>query len=348
MQLYIGVDFHPHQQTACWCDRETGELKFKTLLHNLKEVRAFYQNFPPAVIGIEASSKAGWFEDLLSSMGHQLKVGNPSLIRKRATSRHKSDRRDAELIFTLLLKDEFPAIWRRSRENTEVLEILKMRLNLVKQRTQIYNQLQALAHDFGLEKGKMQSLYFQALVKSVETAPTTALRRRQLFELLDYLTRQIRELEEWLKSKAQTNEKVQLLMTQKGVGYMTALAVVNALGDISRFSRPAKQVPAFIGLEPLEDESAGKRKAGQISRAGNSVTRYLLGQSANIVARYDPSLKSFYKRLAKGKPKPVAKSATARKVLVKLSIMLRENISATEFDRRGRTVNDARNLQGLQ
>ncbi len=25
MTFYIGVDFHPHQQTLCWCDSGTGE-----------------------------------------------------------------------------------------------------------------------------------------------------------------------------------------------------------------------------------------------------------------------------------------------------------------------------------
>jgi hypothetical protein len=53
-------------------------------------------------------------------------------------------------------------------------------------------------------------------------------------------------------------------------------------------------------------------------------------------------LKSFYKRLSKKKPKAVAKTAAARKLLVKLSIMLRDNITADEFDRRGRAVGDAR------
>lgn len=26
MTLYMGVDFHPHQQTVCWCDAKTGEI----------------------------------------------------------------------------------------------------------------------------------------------------------------------------------------------------------------------------------------------------------------------------------------------------------------------------------
>ena len=40
--------------------------------------------------------------------------------------------------------------------------------------------------------------------------------------------------------------------------------------------------------------------------------------------------------LAKKKTKVVAKTAAARKLLVKLSIMLRDNITTVEFDQRGR------------
>ena len=67
-----------------------------------------------------------------------------------------------------------------------------------------------------------------------------------------------------------------------------------------------------------------------------------------IASRFDPTLKGFYKRLAKKKPKAVAKTATARKLLVKLSIMLRDNINADEFDQRGRTVGNARNIAGSE
>jgi transposase len=53
---------------------------------------------------------------MLIELGHELKVGNPSLIRARARSRHKSDKRDADLILDLLVKDEFPAVWRRPEQ----------------------------------------------------------------------------------------------------------------------------------------------------------------------------------------------------------------------------------------
>jgi hypothetical protein len=59
---------------------------------------------------------------------------------------------------------------------------------------------------------------------------------------------------------------VQLLQTQVGVGYLTALAVVPGVGDIPRFAQVSKQVTAFVGLEPLEKSRSTKIKFGGISK----------------------------------------------------------------------------------
>jgi transposase len=348
MSLYLGVDFHPHQQTVAWCDKRTGETGTLDLAHDLEKVREFYSSFSePATVGIEASAKAAWFEKMLFESKHKLLVGNPVLIRKRATSRHKNDRRDAELILDLLLRDEFPALWRRPPESNQILEILRLRSSLVRQRTQVYNRLQALAHSAGLPKGRMRTEAFQALVRSVEMDEAGSLARSQNFALLRSLHERIAELEEWLKKKA-VDAAVELLQTQKGVGYLTALAVVHTLGDVTRFARIGKQVASFAGLDPLERSSAGRIKFGNVSKAGSPLLRFQLGQAVQTAARYDARVKSFYKRLAKKKPKAVAKTAAARKLLVKLAIMLRDNITADEFDRRGPQVGNARFSAGSE
>ena len=342
MTLYIGVDFHPHQQTVAWCDTQTGETRTFDLAHDVEKVREFYSSLSePSVIGIEASSRARWFEEMLFENGHKLLVGDPVLIRKRATSRHKNDRRDAELILSLLMKGEFPALWRRSRESEQVLEILRLRSNLVRQRTQVYNRLQALAHNAGFPKGRIRTASFQSLLKAADMDETESLSRAHYFRLLDSLSRQIDELNEWLKKKKTDNTSVRLLMTQKGVGDLTALTVVHTLGDITRFTKVSKQVVKLAGLDSLENSSAGRIRFGKISKAGSALLRFQLGQAAQIAARHDARLKGFYKRLAKKKPKAVAKTAAARKLLVKLAIMLRDNITAEEFDRRGRAVGNA-------
>lgn len=347
MTLYIGVDFHPHQQTVSYCNTENGEVCQASLLNNPSQVRSFYEQFSKAVVGIEASSTAAWFENLLDELGHELKVGNPTLIRARARSRHKSDRRDADLILDLLLKEEFPGIWRRSRQSQSILEQLRFRHHLVKQRTQVCNRLQALAHNAGLPKRGMQTKKARAALMEAVLSETQSFQRRHLFELLDNLSERIQEIESWLDEKAIEDTKVQLLLTHKGIGLLSALSVVHTLGDVSRFSS-SKQAVAFLGLDPLERSSAGKVRFGAISKAGSGMLRHLLGQAMHVASRYDGELKAFYKRLATRRSKPVAKVAATRKLLVRLFIMLRDGIDYTEFKRRGSAVGMPEVSQGLQ
>ncbi len=347
MTLYIGVDFHPHQQTVSYCDTGQGEVHQASLAHNPEQVRRFYGQLPKAVVGIEASCTAAWFEQMLSELGHELKVGNPSQIRARARSRHKSDKRDADLILELLLKDEFPELWRRSIKSQSVLEQLRFRHHLVKQRTQVCNRLQALAHAAGLPKKGIQTKRARASLMEACLSETQSFERDQLFELLDDLTQRIKVLESWLEEKAAGDTKVQLLLTHKGVGLLSALAVVHTLGEISRFPS-SKEAVAYTGLDPLEQSSAGKVRFGSISKAGSAVLRHLLGQAMHVAARYDGELKAFYKRLANRRSKSIAKVATTRKLLIRLFIMLRDEIDYNEFKRRGSAVGMPVLSHGLQ
>ena len=319
------------------------------LHHDLEKVREFYSSFDqPAIVGIEASSRAGWFENMFDSTEHTLLVGDAYKIRKRSESRHKNDRLDAELILNLLMDGKFPAIWRRSKEQNQILDTLRVRLKLVGHRTAIYNRLQSLAHSVGLPKGKMKNVSFQDRLKAADMDEADDLQREILFGLLESYNRHIAELERWLDDKAENDDRTALLMTQKGVGYLTALALVNTIGDVSRFEKVPKQVTNFIGYDSMDKSSAGKRRFGAISKAGSPLVRFMIGQAAQIAIRYDPKLKAFHKRLSRRKPKAVAKTATARKLLVKLSIMLRDNISAQEFDRRGSAVGNARRSAGSE
>src|SRR5262252_5671122 len=108
--IYIGVDFHARQQTICYLTTEEGEIRFLQLKHHDKSVvRSFYAQFSEHVIvGLEASGYSPWFEELLRELGCEVWLGNPREIRRRARSRQKNDRRDAELILDLLLHNEFP------------------------------------------------------------------------------------------------------------------------------------------------------------------------------------------------------------------------------------------------
>jgi transposase len=325
MTLYIGVDFHPHQQTVSYCETKEGEVYQTALRHNPAQVRGFYAQFTEAVVGIEASGLASWFEQLMHDLGHELLVGNPRLIRARARSRHKSDKRDADLILDLLLKNEFPALWRRTPESQSVIELLRFRRALVTQRTQVCNRLQALAHGAGLPKRKLQSRRAREALLEAALSETQSFQRAELFGLLDELTVRIERVEQRLNERAETDERVRRVRSHTGVGLLSGLALVHTLGDVSRFSS-SKQVVAFVGLDPLERSSAGKTRTGAISKAGSPLLRELLGHAMHSAVRFDGELRAFYKRLAKRRSKSIAKVAATRKLLIRLFIMLRDGI----------------------
>ena len=72
-----------------------------------------------------------------------------------------------------------------------------------------------------------------------------------------------------------------------------------------------------------------------ISKAGSPPLRELLGHAMHAAVRFDPDLKAFYKRLARRRSRSIAKVAATRKLLIRLFIMLRDEIDYSEFYRRG-------------
>jgi len=188
--IYIGVDFHARQQTICYLKIETGELVITELKHQDKEqVRAFYQQFQGLVIvGLEASGYSPWFETMLEQLGHQVWLGHATEIRRRARWRHKNDRRDAELIWELMVHNEFPRLQRPALESREVLRMLRYRQKLIKVRTMAKNSLQAIALQAGLAKGKQ--LFTRAGQEQFQNAamsPMLQWQREHWFALLQPL-----------------------------------------------------------------------------------------------------------------------------------------------------------------
>src|SRR5438477_2117341 len=173
-RIYIGVDFHARQQTICYLKTETGELVTCELKHQDKQkVRAFYAQFRGQIIvGLEASGYSPWFERMLEELGCEVWLGHATEIRRRARWRQKNDRRDAELILDLMLHDEFPRLHRPAVESREVLRMLRYRQKLIKIRTMSKNNLQALALQSGLAKGRQ--LFSKAGQEELRTAQLSA------------------------------------------------------------------------------------------------------------------------------------------------------------------------------
>lgn len=148
---------------------------------------------------------------------------------------------------------------------------------------------------------------------------------RNIERHIDYLLKQIAELEERMDGIVETSEafkaKDEILQSITGVGphvSRTLLAYLPELGQKSRQS-----IAALVGLAPYPEDSGTKSGARHI-RGGRKKVRLGLYQAAVAAIRHCPKMKAFYANLkSRGKASKVALIAVARKLLVLANALVR-------------------------
>jgi len=332
--IIIGCDYHPSFQQIAWVDTEIGEVQERKLMHADGEAERFYRQLTgPVRVGLESTGNCHWFVDLLAEMGQEVWIGDAARIAAKQVRQQRTDRRDAVHILDLLIKNDFPRIWMPSKQERDQRQLLIHRYKLVTLRVRVKNELQHLAMNQGMQKGrKLWSQAGQKQLLELPLAHWAGMRRQDLLELLKKLDQQILVLDHAVKKAAEDNEKARLLMTQPGVGPITSLAFVLTIGNASRFQR-GKQVASYLGLIPREYSSGGKQRLGGISKQGNRFLRMLLVEAAQVAVRYDPKFRKQYQHRCHYKPKAVAKVAVARKLAIRLFWMLRTNTKYPEVVR---------------
>jgi transposase len=323
--LIIGCDFHSRFQQIAMLDSQTGAVIERRLEHESGEAQKFYAGLgTPARVGMEATGYAQWFERMLAEQGHQLWIGDAAEIRAAMVRKQKSDSRDACHILDLLLRGKFPRIWIPSTDERDVRQLLRHRYKLVCLRTSLKNQLHAMAMGQGIcRKKRLWTPVGRKQLQGLSLGPWASRRSQQLLEMLDQLEPVMDELDRAVIQEVEKRPAAVRLMTQPGVGPVTALAFVLTIGPVERFQKSRKLV-SYLGLNPSEESSGGRQRLGSISKQGNSMLRYLLVEAAQTASIYDPELRRSYQRLKFRRGSGVAKVAIARKLAVRLYWKLRE------------------------
>jgi transposase len=337
--LIIGCDYHPSMQQIAWVDTETGECGERRLMHRA-EAEQFYRELKAKEvrIGMEATGHSRWFERLLAELNFELWVGDPAQIRAKEVRKQKNDRRDAKHILKLMLKDDFPRIWVPTPENRDLRQLVLHRHRLVGMRTRVKNQLQAVAMNEGIRRKKgLWSEKGRQQLASLSLMPWTSRRRQELLELLDQFDPSIEQLSQAIEQQVEQVPEAKLLMTHPGIGPITALAFVLVIGTPDRFGC-GKQVASYLGLIPCEDSSSERWRLGHITKQGNALLRFLLGQAAQTLASSEQEWRAQYVHLMMRRNKPIAKVAMARKLAVRLFWMWRKGCDYQQLKKFGSHV----------
>lgn len=332
----IGCDFHPSGQQVFGIETSTGEVFVdRWIAHGGNEVDEFYGSLPAGmVVGVEATGNLLWFERKLAQYGHQLRIGDAARIRACDLRKQKHDRRDAELMARLLREERFPELgWVPSLAERDLRQLLVHRDKLVRQRTQVKNQLQHIALNQGQQKKRqLWTKGGRALLQQLPLEPWTARRRDDLLRWLDQLEQECAGLDQAVAQAAEANAEARRLMTHPGIGPVISLAFVLTVGPIERFTH-SRELVSYLGLNPREDSSGERQRRGGISKQGSVFLRRLLIQGAQTAVRGDAELNRQYRRLAARKHRAVAKVMVARKLAVRLFWMRKTQVTYPELVR---------------
>lgn len=335
MENFAGVDLHKRvsQLAVLRKERAPSQVRFP---NDLATVERILGRLPAGTqIALEATGSWWWFVEKARSMGHEVYLSHPKQTKAIASARLKSDKVDALMLARLLKADLLPTVWIPGDKERQIRELLTHRARVVRQRTAIINELQALYAKRNVDF-EMIGHRARPVVAGAEQlsgyGPNIVERD---VELLRVFNEQIRGLDKDLERIVKEDEQARRLMTIAGVGPLTAVAVSNWVGEIGRFAN-AKKLTSYFGLAPRVSQSAERERHGHISKEGNRMVRSLLVEAAlsGIRCSKGPARKH-YLGVLKRRGKKIARVAAANKLLGIMFHMMKDRIDYQEFLRRG-------------
>ncbi len=327
---YAGLDLHKQFTEAAILD-DAGNLihreRFPTTREDL--IRFAKQHLADCHLAMEATFNTWSIAGILRPLVKRLTVSNPLRTRAIAQAKIKTDKLDARVIAQLLRLDYLPEVWQPDDDTLHLRRATTERAILTHDRTRIKNRIHSILH---------QRLLTPPTKDVFSKGGLTWLRQHQIdpfgraaldrqLRLLDQIEAEIAAVTGSLAEhayKSPQSPKIKLLMSIPGIDFTVAQALLAALGDIDRFPS-AEKAAAYLGLVPSTHQSGEHTYHRHITKQGRGHARWLLVQAAQHLDRNPGPLGVFFRRIAKKKNRNVAVVATARKLVIVVFHMLRNN-----------------------
>lgn len=325
VQNVIGIDLGDKKHAVCVVDKDGTILKEYSIRNQANELLKLAKAYPQALVAMEVGTHSPWISRLLEKENLQVLVANARKLRAIYTNERKCDELDARMLAKIARID--PELLHPIEHGSEQVQrdqlIIKMRNGLVRSRVAIVNSIRGALKSLGVRlSSPSMSSFTNHARNTLEDQPDLLAAIEPSLQSIDELTSQIKASDKAIAQNAQANyPQTQLLQQIAGVGPITSLSFVLAVGDPKRFEDP-RDVGAWLGLVPRRDQSGDTDKQLPISKTGNRHLRTLLVQCAQYILGHfgpDCDLRRYGLKLAArgGKAaKRKAVVAVARKLAV--------------------------------
>lgn len=319
----IGIDISKATFTACACTRNDQKD------HSFSEIKKFNNDatgYNQLLRWVKGLVEAG--EELLflmeatgvyyESLAHHLfKIKKKVVVVLPNTSKHyfcslniktKTDEIDARILSRFGI-ERVHRFWEPPRPILlQLRNLTRYHVQLLEQKTALSNIKHSKEASHDVQKFILQSNH--KLIKQID---------KQIQEIKA-------EIEKLLTSESELNQKVQQVMTIKGIGLITVATIIAETLGFEHFQR-AKQVVSYAGYDVVQRESGTSIKGKtRISKKGNRYIRNALYFPAMVATRFNPDIKATYMRIIIKKPsKMIGQVAIQRKLLVLIYTLWKNN-----------------------
>ena len=269
---------------------------------------------------LEATCNAWQLYDQLAPHAAAVTVANPLLVKWIASARVKTDPQDTLKLAHLLAAGLIPAVWVPPEAVRQLRALVAQRRRLIQQRTRLRNRVQALLqrHNLVPPTGDLFAAAQRPWWEQLALGPLEKILATQDLHMLDALEPLLAQVEQALCQQSVQDPwaaHVPYLLQLTGVGVLTAMTLLAAIGDITRFPHSA-QLVSYAGLGVGVHDSGQTHHTGSITKQGRRDLRAALIEAAWVAVEHNPHWKAEYARLAKRVGPQKAIVAVARKLLV--------------------------------
>ena len=317
---YIAIDIHKHYLMIGGIDAHKRIVlqPRRSELHRWREW-AQANLHPTDAVVIEATTNA-WaiYDQLVGLVGHAV-VAHPAKVKLIADARVKTDKVDVLTLAQLLRADMLPEVWVPPPHVRELRALLSHRRRQVSLQTTAKNRLQSVLHRLNLRPpdGDLFAQRQRDWWDTLDLSATERLRVDQDLATLEHIQPQIAAIDAELRRLSTSElwaEQVPYLVQLPGIAVRTAMTILGAIGDVTRFPT-AKKLVGYAGLGAGVHDSGKTHRDKGITKQGRRDLRYVLIEAARTAVQTHPYWKRTFAQLAKRIGEQKAVVAIARKLL---------------------------------
>ena len=281
----LGIDLSKHVFQLHGVDASGKPVLKKKL--SREKLPEFMATLPSCEVVMEACGGANFWAREFKQAGHEIKLISPQFV-KPFVKGNKNDANDSEAIVEAASRPTMRFVSPKSIEQQDMQSLLRLREGCIKTRTQMANQIRGLLSEYGIVIRKGIACLYKIIPDCCDRTQNNGLSAlfkdllEKQFELFKTVDAQINAYDAQLETLVKQSAPCKRLLQMKGVGPISALALVAAIGEGKEFKN-GRHFAAFIGLVPRQHSSGGRERLLGISKRGDTYLRQLLIHGARAV-----------------------------------------------------------------